>query len=588
MKQTMKKIGLATGVFLMAGSVVPSGGEGILTSLVSSTKAEAASVTYKTTANLNMRTSTSTKGKIMLTIPKGKAVNYVSKHGSWYKVKYGSKTGFVSAKYIKKTTTVTSPKPPASSGQLQSYTTTANLNLRTGTSTKNKVILTIPKGKAVTHVATKGSWTQVKYGTKTGWVATKYLQKKTTAKPKPKPVVTPKPTPAPKPQPKPPVETPPVPTTPTAPVEQKTYQTTENLNMRSGAGTGFAVILTIPKEKSVELISESNGWAKVTYEGKTGFVSKTYLSEVKENPVKTTVTAYPITLSQMADKQFSLKAQTDKYRNAPAFVAKSLIEADGTKGKVLSNSNVRSEMNTTSHIYGLLSAGSNVTIVKEYDKFYQVNFSAWRNAKKEDILPVLDPSKVSPDSKEYFQFLDLSKPAGVKADEMNKVLAGRGILANEGEAFIQASKEHGVNEIYLASHAMLETGHGTSQLAKGVLVSEVGGKPVEPKVVYNMYGIGAVDSAPLKGGSETAYKNGWFTPESAIIGGAKFIGDMYVNHPTYKQNTLYKMRWNPERPGTHQYATDIGWAVKQVPSIYNLYQLLDDYTLSFDVPSYTK
>ena len=26
------------------------------------------------------------------------------------------------------------------------------------------------------------------------------------------------------------------------------------------------------------------------------------------------------------------------------------------------------------------------------------------------------------------------------------------------------------------------------------------------------------------------------------------------------QNTLYKMRWNPANPGTHQYATDINWA----------------------------
>ena len=578
----MKKIGLATGVLVMAGSAVPSGSEGFLTSMFSAPTAEAASVTYKTTANLNLRTGTSTKHKVLVTIPKGKSVSYVSKHGSWYKVKYGSKTGYVSAKYVKKTTSIKAPASPASSGKKVEYNTTANLNLRTGSSTKNKVLLTIPKGKAVSHVSSKGSWTQVKYGSKTGWVATKYLKKKASTAPKPKPVTPSKPKP---PAPKPPVTTP---VKPSTPVKTKPYQTTENLNMRTGASTKNPVILTIPKGETVALSTEANGWAKVTYKGKTGFVSKTYLTEVKTSDNSTVVTSYPITLEEMADKQFSLKAQTDKYRNAPAFVAKELIQVEDDTAKTVANSNVRSEMNATSHIYGLLKSGTKVEIVKEHEKFYQIEFSTWRNAKKEDILPVLDPSTVNKDSKEYFQFLDLSKPAGVKADSMNKVLAGRGILDGEGEAFIQASKEHGVNEIYLASHAMLETGHGTSQLAKGVLVTEVDGKKVEPKVVYNMYGIGAVDSAPLKGGSETAYKNGWFTPEAAIVGGAKFIGEKYVNHPTHKQNTLYKMRWNPERPGTHQYATDIGWAVKQVPSIYNLYQLLDDYTLSFDVPAYSK
>ncbi|MGM9931482.1 SH3 domain-containing protein [Pradoshia sp.] len=65
--------------------------------------AEAASVTqYKTTANLNLRTSASTKGKIILTIPKGKTVQYISKSGTWYKVKYKTKTGYASSKYLTK------------------------------------------------------------------------------------------------------------------------------------------------------------------------------------------------------------------------------------------------------------------------------------------------------------------------------------------------------------------------------------------------------------------------------------------------------------------------------------------------------
>ncbi|WP_382549480.1 hypothetical protein, partial [Streptomyces sp. NPDC057131] len=57
------------------------------------------------------------------------------------------------------------------------------------------------------------------------------------------------------------------------------------------------------------------------------------------------------------------------------------------------------------------------------------------------------------------------------------------------------------------------------------------------------------------------------------------------------QDTLYKMRWNPgaaESTGnaTHQYATDIGWASKQVTQIHNLYSLLNSYTLKLEIPVY--
>ena len=78
-----------------------------------------------------------------------------------------------------------------------------------------------------------------------------------------------------------------------------------------------------------------------------------------------------------------------------------------------------------------------------------------------------------------------------------------------------------------------------------------------------MFGIGAYDSNPKYYGAQRAYQERWFSPDAAIRGGAKFASQSYVNHPSYAQDTLYKMRWNPKQPATHQYATDIGWAVKQ-------------------------
>jgi len=62
------------------------------------------------------------------------------------------------------------------------YITTDSLNLRSGASTKNKVLLNIPKGKTVSMVSYGKSWSKVKYSGKTGYVSTKYLKKETNQK----------------------------------------------------------------------------------------------------------------------------------------------------------------------------------------------------------------------------------------------------------------------------------------------------------------------------------------------------------------------------------------------------------------------
>ena len=99
-----------------------------------------------------------------------------------------------------------------------------------------------------------------------------------------------------------------------------------------------------------------------------------------------------------------------------------------------------------------------------------------------------------------------------------------------------------------------------------------------------MFGIGAVDGNAVNGGAKYAYEHGWTTPEKAIYGGAKFISENYINGE-YRQNTLYKMLWNPGAPGKHQYATDIGWAVKQAQTMKRFYEGFG-ISARFEVPSY--
>ncbi|MDO5707102.1 MAG: stalk domain-containing protein [Andreesenia angusta] len=213
-------------------------------------------------------------------------------------------------------------------------------------------------------------------------------------------------------------------------------------------------------------------------------------------------------------------------------------------------------------------------------RFTTINHgSGWVRASADEIRQYLDISNIAPGTEQYFQFLDLSKSCGIPAEQLNSVLNGRGILSGMGDAFVQGGATYGVNEAYLVSHAFLETGYGTSKLATGVQYNGT--------TVYNMFGIGAVDSDPIGAGARTAYENGWFTPYDAIVGGAKFVSEKYINRPGNRQNTVYKMRWNPDiNQIWHQYATDVRWANAQVRNIKNIYDLCPNHILNFDVPVY--
>lgn len=201
----------------------------------------------------------------------------------------------------------------------------------------------------------------------------------------------------------------------------------------------------------------------------------------------------------------------------------------------------------------------------------------WVNATSAEIQQYFIPSQENIEKYKY-QFLNLSAPAGVSEEEAAAYLKNKGILEGQAATFIKAAKENNINEIYLMAHACLETGNGTSTLAKGV--------PYNGVVVYNMFGIRAVDRDPIGQGAAYAYKMGWTTPEKAILGGAKFISEQYINREDYKQDTLYEMRWNPASPGTHQYATDVGWAVKQAVWIQKIYESFDNPDITFDIPKY--
>ncbi|GAQ16880.1 beta-N-acetylglucosaminidase precursor [Oceanobacillus picturae] len=329
-------------------------------------------------------------------------------------------------------------------------------------------------------------------------------------------------------------------------------------------------------------------WYRGELSGKKVWINEDYLSAAPFKTVQKTYSKYNLSLDNMVKLQMAVNPQTDKRY-------KLWIREDAFKGNISngqgtvqgSNWNLRRGPSTNFQKGGQVGKGTVLPLISSINgsdgyKWYHVRYtSGWVTPDVSDVKYYLNPQNFLDSLKESLQFLKLSESANINENEVNnKILKGKGILEGKAQFFVDGARTYGVNEIYLISHALLETGNGSSSLATGV--------EYKGKTVYNMYGIGAKDSCPVSCGSEYAYKAGWFTPEAAIIGGAAFVGENYLG---VGQDTLYKMRWNPDAAdrygyATHQYATDIGWASKQTVKMYELYSLLEGYNMILDIPEY--
>jgi mannosyl-glycoprotein endo-beta-N-acetylglucosaminidase len=180
----------------------------------------------------------------------------------------------------------------------------------------------------------------------------------------------------------------------------------------------------------------------------------------------------------------------------------------------------------------------------------------WGNASRSQTSKYMNPNTIWNSSTQRYQMLDLGKYQGISVSKLNKILKGKGTLSGQGKAFADGCKKYNVNEIYLIAHAFLESGYGRSNYASG----RYG--------VYNYFGISAYDNNP---NASIAYarRQGWTSPRNGIIGGAKFVRKQYFNKG---KNTLYRMRWNPKKPGYMQYATAIEWCNFQATTISSLYK----------------
>lgn len=132
------------------------------------------SVTMYATTGVNVRSGPSTSYSIVGGLDRGDKVTRIGTSGNWTKVAWGNGSAYVFSKYLQTAYIGGGSSSGSSTSTYTRYTTTL-LNVRSGPSTSYSILGTVGQGQPLSCVGTTGNWTKIIWGSGYAYVYTSYL-----------------------------------------------------------------------------------------------------------------------------------------------------------------------------------------------------------------------------------------------------------------------------------------------------------------------------------------------------------------------------------------------------------------------------
>lgn len=197
-------------------------------------------------SSLRVRTGPSTSHGVLGSLSKGQAVQVTGEVQDWYKISYDGQTAYISKDYVSKGAQ-TQAQPEITVKTDGSYiVNTDALRIRKGPATYHPVIGGVLKGQTLKVTGIENGWYKVDRGGTAGYVSAEFVtfvQGQQSVQ------------------------------------MEDYYVSVSALNVRSGAGTNHGVIGVVTQGQKVQASGEQSGWLKISYNGKTGYVTKDFVSK---------------------------------------------------------------------------------------------------------------------------------------------------------------------------------------------------------------------------------------------------------------------------------------------------------------------
>ena len=335
----------------------------------------------ETTERVNIRSLPMTDASIVTVAAKKATVEITGTCGEWYKVKYGSKSGYLLAQYVTlKSGSSATVKPEATKAPVQGDTipddgvlgvVTVRVNMRKEPSTDSAIIGVLSEGDPICIMSETDRWYWIYTEGKQGYIV------KTCAEPigeNVRPTATVKPTAAPTAKPDDSVAD-------DIYDKTKTGTATARVNMRKTPSTSGQIVMVVAKGAKVAVEGENGGWYKVSLGGKTGYVSGSYLAVTDQSPeatVKPEATAQP----------------TVKPTEKPA---EDTIYSEAKAGRTTARVNMRAGASTGASVVVVVDKNTGITLTGEQGGFYRAAYGRYIGYISKSYVQIVTAEEVKPE-----------------------------------------------------------------------------------------------------------------------------------------------------------------------------------------------
>lgn len=358
------------------------------------------------TTNLRVRSGAGTNYSTIGYLNNGDEVSIKAESGSWYRIDFNGKDGFVSKEYINIGGN-SSESTTTKKGQVVNVTSA--LNVRQSANKTSAIIGSLHNGDTFEIIAKSGEWYHIKTGSLNGFIHGDYVKvlggssNEATSNPNED----------------------------IKGEKGKVVNVTTNLRVRKSPSTTAEVEGYLLNGEEVDIIGESGDWYKVNFKGKTGYVSKEYIKKIgstsEEKPNQPTPPSNNENTTVSKGKVVNISSQLRiragagtsyatvgylrngeeveiigesnewykiKYDGITGYAHKDYIKklsssdssnGDNSNGTTVeetvghvynapSGLSVRENANTSSKVLGYIQNGSNVTIVGESGDFYKIKY----------------------------------------------------------------------------------------------------------------------------------------------------------------------------------------------------------------------
>ncbi|MEK4745198.1 MULTISPECIES: C40 family peptidase [unclassified Bacillus (in: firmicutes)] len=291
----------------------------------------------KVTADvLRVRTAPNTSSSVSGRVYEGQTLNVIGEENGWVKINHNGQTGYVSSQFVSGASSNTGSTSNNNNSNNEAtvqpasgnYTVNvSSLRVRTGPSTSHPTVGSVKQGQVVQVVGEVQDWFKINYAGQTAYLSKDYVTKGGSNEN----------------------------VTQGNNQEQNNNGTIQtggtyvvnatSLRVRTGPAAYHSVIGGVLNGTTLNVVGSENGWFKVNYQGKTGYVSSEFVKFVKGG-----------TATPEQPKQPEQGAIGDYYINASAL-------------------NVRSGEGTNYRIIGALPQGQKVQVISENSGWSKINYN---------------------------------------------------------------------------------------------------------------------------------------------------------------------------------------------------------------------